>query len=292
MTAQILAVPNWSFGRSKTLLREVGEELTRHPVEVHYCESDLDHNRTVTAFSGETEAVHAVLLALADLILPAIDLNRHAGVHPRIGGLDVCPIIPFGPEGIAAAIDSTERLAAELAGRHHLPIFLYEKSEKGRHEATLPELRTGGFGGLFGRELQPDFGPREAHPNLGATILGVRDFLIALNVNLLGERIEVAREIASKIRRKRSEGDPRFLGVRALGLPLASRQQIQVSMNLTLPDITSIDPILQWVWMQAMERGVALSENELIGVIRPQDLLAMPRLPHLPAQVVKIGNAV
>jgi glutamate formiminotransferase len=168
-------------------------------------------------------------------------------------------------------------------------VYLYEKSERGRHEADLPALRKGGFGGLIGSTLEPDFGPDHAHENLGVTVVGVRDFLIAVNADLATEEIEVARGLAKQIRSMRREGDTRFLGVRALGFSLASRNQVQVSMNLTLPDLTEVDPIIEWIADELSDLRIRLAGTELIGVIRAKDVSGATRLPIRDAQVVEIG---
>ena len=290
---RLLTVPNWSFGRDTRLLAEVRDRLLSDPdLTLHYAESDVDHNRTVTAFSGPSEPLQDALLDLAHLILPAIDLNRHTGVHPRIGGLDVLPILPLThPEDpIPSPTEINEWVhitASRIATTYEIPIFLYEKSEQGRHESDLPALRKGGFGSLAERSLNPDFGPKRAHPQLGVTIMGWRDFLIALNVNLDLPDPTLAKQIARDIRAARSDGDPRFLGVRALGFPLASRQLSQVSLNLTLPDLTPIDPIIAEITRRATNRSVSVAGTELIGVIRPKDLVTATHLAHDPDQIVE-----
>lgn len=282
---RLLAVPNWSFGRNRTLSLRFLEVLEQSGTAVHYCKGDVDHNRTVTAFSGEPEQIRKTILDLAEIALPAINLNTHVGVHPRIGALDVCPLIEIPGEKVAASViaELVTSLGTALAQRWDLPIFLYEKSERGRHEADLPSLRKGGFGSLSGRTLNPDFGPTEAHPNLGVTILGWRDFLIAMNVNLKNPDPADAKTLAKQARDLRSDGDSRFLGVRALGFPLPSRRKSQVSFNLTMPDVTSCDELVDWV--SAKVKG-AVASTELIGVIRKSDLAEASRLPIKPSQIV------
>jgi glutamate formiminotransferase len=283
---RVLTVPNWSFGRNRDLKQRFDVLLGAADVNVHYCQGDPDHNRTVTAFSGEWEAVTDTIRGLAEPALATIDLNRHIGVHPRIGALDVCPFIVQQSTDQAELIPLVERFAMEMADRWEVPIYLYEKSERGRHEADLPTLRKAGFGSLALRELNPDFGPSRPHPRLGVTVVGVRDFLIALNVNLGSQDIAAARAIAREIRDRRTEGDERFLGVRALGLPLASRQKVQVSMNMTLPDITQVDPIVDWVKERATKMRISIASTELIGVIRRQDLPTATWLHVKAAQIV------
>lgn len=262
------------------------EALADAGVTLHYCAGDLDHNRTVTAFSGPAEQVRQTLHRLADIALPAIDLNHHLGVHPRIGGLDVCPFVLLEGEE-SEALKWVETVASELSEKWELPVYLYEKSERGEHPSDLPTLRKGGFGGLLARELRPDFGPNRAHPNLGASVFGLRDFLLALNVNLSPAEPELAKQIAQGIRKNRAEGVPGFLGVRALGFPLTSRKISQVSMNLTLPNQTPIDPIVDWVTRRARLGGATVRGTELIGVIRPRDLEHALSLAVKPAQVVE-----
>jgi glutamate formiminotransferase len=282
----VLTIPNWSFGRDRDLERRLSEILADAGVTVHFLAGDVDHNRTVSAFSGQEAAVFGALEAMCEEALPRIDLGRHSGVHPRIGALDVCPFVPLDGTPVQALAPEVDAFAAWLADAFDLPVFLYEKSERGRHEADLPALRRGGFGGLFTRELNPDFGPRAGHPRLGATVVGVRDFLIAMNANLRTGELSVAKRLARTMRELREEGDLRFLGVRALGLPLASRCLTQVSMNLTLPGVAPPDPVLEWVEREALALGAAPAGNELIGVIRPCDLPGATRLPVRPEQVV------
>ena len=282
----LLTIPNWSFGRSKAMLRCFGEMLAARGVQVHYLRGDLDHNRTVSAFSGSPEAIRGAILDLADRAFESVDLSRHVGVHPRIGALDVLPLVAARPEELPEALGFAEEIGRALAERYDVPVFLYERSERGRHEGDLPSLRRGGFGGLLERELRPDFGPPRAHPRLGATVVGVRDPLVALNVDLRHPMANFARQIAGEIRERRAAGDPPFLGVRALGLTLPSREMSQVSLNVTLPDLTPLDPIVAWIEDRARALGVASAGAELVGVIPARHLEGATRVPFEKAQVV------
>ncbi len=281
---RVLTVPNWSFGRDRDLLARFAEVLSG--LTVHYLQSDVDHNRTVSAFSGESEPVFKRLEQLCELAFERIDLNKHIGVHPRLGALDVCPFVAYGALGKLPK--EVESFAAKIAGRFELPVFLYEKSERGRHEADLPSLRKGGFGGLIGKALNPDFGPALAHPRLGVSVVGIRDSLIAMNVNFSGEDATVAKAVAREIREQRSSGDERFLGVRALGFSLATAGLSQVSLNLTLPDLTPVDPIVEWIMAEGASRGAQFASTELIGVIRERDLDTATRLLIKDAQIVDL----
>jgi glutamate formiminotransferase len=275
---RILTIPNWSFGRNKVLLHKFEEILQAHEVMVHFLESDIDHNRTVSAFSGEPDALLESIDAMAAEAFECIDLNHHVGVHPRIGALDVCPFVPlvsrFEDRAAVnqAALALAERLGALIASKYQVPVFLYEDSARGGREGALPALRKGGFGGLLGRPIHPDFGPNEAHERLGVSVVGVRDFLIALNLNLADEHPYAAQGLAKRIRDLRAGGDERFLGVRALGFALASKGISQVSLSITLPDLSPIDPIVKWVQDQAYAQSIGFAGVELIGVIRRKDL--------------------
>jgi glutamate formiminotransferase len=275
---RLLAVPNWSFGRVKPLLLKFEEILHGQKLAIHFLEGDVDHNRTVTAFSGDPEAVYNAIDLMAAEAFDTIDLNHHLGVHPRIGALDVCPFIPLPGRGddrdaaMETALAIAERTGALIGGKYDVPVYLYEHSARSGREHSLPTLRKGGFGGLLGRELDPDFGPPHAHPRLGVSVIGVRDFLVALNCNIADENDVFVKKIAKYMRDLRTDGDARFLGVRALGFYLASRDMAQVSLNLTLPNLSPIDPIVTWVQDQAYARRLEFAGTELIGVIRRKDM--------------------
>ncbi len=285
---RLLAVPNWSFGRNRALLNRFRAILESAWVTTHFCESDVDHNRTVTAFSGEGEQVYEALLRLCDAAFDTIDLNAHVGVHPRIGALDVCPFVLLEGEQLEA-LALAEYAASKIASTYDVPVFLYEKTERGRHEADLPSLRKGGVGGLASRELQADFGPPHAHPRLGVVILGVRGFLIATNVNLAAADPAFAKALSGKARKLRAEGDERFLGVRSMGVALASKSQSQLSLNLTLPDLTPVDPIIEWAIQEAERAQIRVSDTELIGVIREKDVPTATRLKIKSEQIVRVA---
>ncbi|MCU0316689.1 MAG: hypothetical protein MUC92_08860 [Fimbriimonadaceae bacterium] len=286
---KVLTVPNWSFGRDRSLFRSVRDLLEQSNVTTHFCEGDLDHNRTVTAFSGESEEVKKILLSLADLILPSINLQRHVGVHPRIGGLDVCPFLPLTKTPPINFNDWVRVVAQEFAETHRVPVYLYEKSASPERKADLPSLRKGGFGGLLDRPLDPDFGPNQVNPYLGASVFGWREFLIAMNVNLRGENLAFSQKVAQMIRRNRQDKVPGFSGVRALGLPLATQGLVQVSLNLTQPHASPIDDVITFVEQQAEKAGEEVAWPELIGVILDQCLEHATKLPFRPEQVVSIS---
>lgn len=277
---RLLCVANWSEGRDADTLAAMRNALHSGDAAVHYDGADPDHNRIVTAFSGSPDAVRDCLFAIADSAFSRIDMRRHEGVHPRIGALDVCPFILLDGDD-AAAHEFAAEVGSALAEQYDLPVFLYEKSETGKHSADLPSLRKGQFEGLLGRWLDPDFGPESANPRLGAAVVGLRDWLLAVNVNLPADELHAAKATAREIRILRDQGDPAFAGVRSLGLNLKRRGMSQVSMNLTRPDETRPDTVFGYI----NERHVVLG-TELIGVIRPKDLPGATAFAALPQQVV------
>ncbi len=291
---RVLVSPQWSFGRDRKLLCDCRDLLVSHGAHVHYCESDIDHNRTVTAYSGEAEVVRQATLGLCELILPAIDLNRHVGVHPRTGALDLVPVHPLDPVNTRLRAARLNQWIAELAGqiadRYELPVFLYEKSESSRSEAEIPAVREGGFGSLLDRDLGPDFGPRLAHPHLGVAILGWADWQLSVNVNLSDPDPRAAKLVAHRIRDMRGDGDGRMLGVRASGWPLLSREMSQVSLLMTLPDLTPADPVLEYVYEACDRAAATVAYTELVGAIRDSDLSTATRLHPRPEQIVSIGG--
>jgi glutamate formiminotransferase len=264
----VLAVPNWSLVPDN--LVSVANALRGSGLTVHYCEGDTDHRRTVTAFSGPWKDVVRGVEHLCETWFPLIDLSAEAsGVHPKVGALDVCPFVLLeGDE--AELIGSVAKFGAHFSERFEIPVRFYERSGDG---TALPDLRRGGV------DAQQD-----RHPKWGVTVMGVRDFLLAINVNFSALTLTKAREIAAKIRDGRDAGEPKFTGVRALGLSLASRGQTQVSMNFTQPDLTSVDHVVEYIEQQAGSRGV----TELIGVIRERDLATSTRLQVRAEQVVYV----
>lgn len=279
----ILCVANWSEGRNEVTLGDLRWALRGGNCAVHFDGADFDHNRIVTAFSGDAEDVRKTLLALVHVAFDAIDMRKHEGVHPRIGALDVCPFIVLNEsEDLQYVLDWTARLAETIALKYKLPIFLYEKSETGKHARDLPTLRKGQYEGLIGRTLDPDFGTTNVNPWLGATVMGVRDWLLAVNVNLADADPTHAKHIAKRMRELR-ESDSRFAGVRALGLPLPSKGLSQVSMNMTRPNSTRFDEIYDWI----AGEGVEIVGTELIGVIRARDMPFSTRLDPKQEQILQ-----
>lgn len=230
--------------------------------------SDVDHNRSVLTLAGEPEALHHGMLALYAAAVAELDLRRHQGVHPRVGVVDVAPFVALGETPPAVAAAAAGRLAAEVAGRFGLPVYLYEQSARRPERRSLAEIRRGNLEGLERRLAEdpawrPDFGPDRLHPTAGATVIGARFFLLALNFPLDTADVEVARALARRLRES-SGGLP---AVRAMGVYLASRGRAQLSMNLTDFRRTPLARLLDRARREAALLGVGLGELEVIGLI-------------------------
>lgn len=273
MKPRVLCVPNFSEGQNEETIQAIAHAAAQAGVQVHHLSWDRDHHRMVLAFSGTPAQVKRAVLQAGAEAVARIDLNRHQGAHPRIGAVDVVPFVPLQSLTLAQAVEFSLTVARAFARRLRVPVYLYEHSAREGRVRDLPTLRKGGFEGWIHQPLdgerKPDFGPGRLHPTAGATVIGVRDPLIAFNVNLRTDNVEIAREIARRIRRER-EDNPHLTGVRALGLDLPSRQLVQVSLNLTRPDATNLSLVFAYVQSQARALGAEVDGSELIGVL-PQE---------------------
>jgi glutamate formiminotransferase len=256
-------VPNFSEGRDGGTIDALAAALSG-PADLLDVHSDPDHNRSVFTLVGEEKGLVAALLAAVAVALERIDLRQHEGAHPRIGAADVVPVVALDPSdrprAVACALELGERIGSELA----LPVFLYAESAPGRGPAFY---RRGGPAELQRRiddgELRPDFGPARLHESGGGVIVGARRPLIAFNVNLASDDIEVARGIAAVVREK----DGGFPGVRALGLGLARAGHAQVSMNVEDYEAAALHEIVSRIETEARARGVEVSGAELVGMM-------------------------
>jgi glutamate formiminotransferase len=257
------SVPNFSEGRDRETIDAIGEALAREAdvLDVH---SDPDHNRSVFTLVAEERSLIEALLAGIARACERIDLRRHVGAHPRIGAADVVPIVALDPEQRERAGECALRLARRVGSELGLPVFLYGDSAPGRGPAFY---RRGGPQALQRRiddgELEPDFGPRHLEPSAGGVIVGARRPLIAFNVNLATEDVELARTIASVVR----ERDGGFVGVRALGLRLPLAGRAQVSMNIEDYEASALHDVVERVEEEARARGVEIAGAELVGLI-------------------------
>ncbi len=287
---RILAVPRWSFAREGSLRRKFRQVLEHPLIDFHQMSSDEDLNRTITAFSGTPDVVADMVFRLALKAMDVIDLNRHNTTVNRLGALDSCPFILLEhverPEMLEALVQA-ENLAGRLAASFGVPIFLYEKSDRGRHEADIAWMRKVGFGGISDIKLNPDFGPSRAHPKLGVTVLGVREYMIQLHIKIASTDIRVANALKLEIGHLRQTGDERFLGVRAMSAVLPSQEETLLGLQLTMPDVTEVDPVILWAENRLLDLGLRRPKAYLVGGIRATDMETATRLRMQPRQVIE-----
>jgi glutamate formiminotransferase len=272
--AVIECIPNISEGRRQDVLEACAAAVRGAGVHLLDVKPDAAHNRAVYTFAGDAAAVKAAVLALYDAALPVIDLRQHTGEHPRIGAVDVVPFVPIEGVTMADCVALAQETGEEIARRHGVPVFLYEEAARSPARRNLEDIRRGEFEGLGARlrqpEWAPDFGPAEPHPSAGASVVGARMALIAYNINLATDRLDVAKKIAAAIRQ--SSGGLRY--VKALGVELADRGIVQVSMNLTNFEKTPMFRVFELVKREAARYGVTVLESEIIGLVPSAALVA------------------
>jgi glutamate formiminotransferase / 5-formyltetrahydrofolate cyclo-ligase len=272
--AIIESVPNISEGRTVELVQRIADGLAAiDGVRMLDVQSDASHHRSVLTLAGERVALKQAVLQLYEQAIGAIDLRTHRGEHPRLGAVDVCPFIPIEGVTMQECVDLAKEVAEEVARRHNLPVFLYEEAATTPARRNLEDIRRGEFEGLATklqqREWTPDYGPAQPHPTAGATVIGARMPLIAYNINLATDRLDVAKKIAAGIRH--SSGGFRF--VKAMGIELKDRGIVQVSMNLTNYEKTPIFRVFEVVKREADRYGVAVLESEIVGLVPSAALL-------------------
>ena len=257
------AVPNFSEGRDPVVIGLLGQELAERArlLDIH---TDSDHNRSVFTLVGDDAEVIDALLAAVAVAQARIDLRRHEGVHPRIGAADVVPLVPVRPEDMERACAAALVLAKRIGGELELPVFLYGELGDGRTPAFF---RRGGPAELQRRvdagELAPDFGPGRLDERAGGVLVGARSPLIAFNVDMEGDDLEAAREVARAVR----ERDGGFLGVRALGLRLPRAGHVQVSLNVENWRAAPLHEVVAAVEREAAARGLRVTGSELVGLL-------------------------
>jgi glutamate formiminotransferase len=272
--AVIECIPNISEGRRADVLEACAAAIRGAGAHLLDVKPDAAHNRTVYSFAGDRAAVKAAALALFGQALGAIDLRHHSGEHPRLGAVDVVPFVPIEGVTMAECVALAREVGAEVASRHDLPVFLYEEAASSPARRNLEDIRRGEFEGLAAKLQQPDwtpdFGPAHPHPSAGASVIGARMALVAYNINLATNRLDVAKKIAAAIRQ--SSGGLRF--VKAMGVDLADRGIVQVSMNLTNYEKTPVFRVFELVKREAARYGVSVLESEIVGLIPSAALTA------------------
>jgi glutamate formiminotransferase len=266
--AIIECVPNISEGRRAEIVAAIAAAVRRVPgARLLDFSSDASHNRSVITMAGDADPLKAAVLALFDAAVGLIDLRTHTGEHPRMGAVDVVPFVPIEGATMDDCVALAKDTAQSIAERFAMPVYLYEEASINPLRKNLEDIRRGEFEGLAAKMATdgwvPDYGPPTPHPTAGATVIGARMPLIAYNINLSTDRIDVAKKIAAAIRF--SSGGFRY--VKAMGVTLADRGIVQVSMNLTNYEKTPILRVFEAVKREAEKYGVNVLESEIVGLV-------------------------
>jgi glutamate formiminotransferase len=263
----IECVPNFSEGRDRKKIAAIAHVFKLFP-GVHLVDfsGDADHNRSVFTFLGKPEDVLEAALAACSKALKLIDMREQAGVHPRLGAVDVVPFIPLGKTKMKDAVDLAHTFGQQLYERFGVPVYFYGHAAMSSGRKELADVRRGGYEALQSKMINPDdvpdIGKPEFNAQAGATVVGAREPLVAYNINLMSDDLRLARNIASQIREKNGGLEH----VRAIGVILKSRHIAQVSMNLINCRETPFKVIYDQVEKMAAGHGVEILESELIGL--------------------------
>ena len=276
MTQLIECIPNFSEARRPEIIDQIAAAIESvSEVKLLDRSSDLGHNRTVLTFAGSPNGVEEAAFRAIKAAAELIDLDQHTGVHPRIGATDVCPFVPLSNASMEDCIALARRLGERVGRELGVPVYLYEAAATRPDRTNLENIRRGQYEGLKAilnevdgpadHDRKPDFGPGKL-PKAGATVIGARNPLVAFNVYLTTEDVEIAKKIAKAVRQ--SSGGLRY--VKGLGLLVDERAQ--VSMNLTNFRETPVARVVEFIRREAQRYGVSIHHSELVGLI-PQDAL-------------------
>ena len=267
-------VPNFSEGRDLQKIDKIVAPFRgKQGVKLLDYSNDEDHNRLVVTVVGEPEPLRDAVLEAIGVAVELIDLNHHQGQHPRMGAVDVVPFIPIRNVTMEEAVALSKEVGKEVAKRYNLPVFLYEKSASAPHRENLAAVRKGEFEGMAEKikqpEWHPDFGLAERHPTAGTVAIGARMPLVAYNINLNTPSLEIAHDIAKKIR---------FIGgglryCKAMGVELKDRGITQVSINMTDYTRTALYRAFELVRVEARRYGGRIVGSEIIGLVPMEALI-------------------
>ncbi|MDI6813523.1 MAG: glutamate formimidoyltransferase [Desulfitobacteriaceae bacterium] len=273
MAKIVECIPNISEGRRLDVVEEIVGQVRKVPgvVLLDYS-SNADHNRTVITFIGEPEGVLEAAWRLMSRAAALIDLNTHQGEHPRMGATDVVPFVPVQDVSMDECVELAKRLGERVGRELGIPVFLYEKAASRPARRNLADVRRGQYEGLKERlktpEGTPDFGP-SVLGRAGATAIGARPPLVAFNVNLGTQNLDIAKAIAKGIRG--SSGG--FVNVKALGVDLSEQGIVQISMNMIDTQGTPLHRALEFIQTEAAHYGVPVVGSEIVGLVPLQAML-------------------
>lgn len=270
---RVMCIPNYSEGRDLEKIEKIVECFrAKENVKLIDYQPDKDHNRLVVEVIGDPEAVINAVIESAKVAFELIDMTTHKGAHPRMGAVDVVPFVPVTETTTEECVEYAKKVGQSI-GDMGVPVYLYESAATAPHRQNLAKVRKGQYEGFFEKikedDWKPDYGPSEMNAKSGATAVGARFHLVAFNVNLNTDNVEIADKIAKTVRH--IGGGLRF--VKAIGLSLEEKKQTQVSMNLVNFEKTAIYQALEMVKSEAKRYGVTVVNTELIGLLPLQALI-------------------
>lgn len=267
MTKVLMAEVNISEGTNLEILEKVKKAfLEVEGIDVLDIDSNADHNRTVFTYKGEPENVLEATKKLAAKAVELIDMTKHKGSHPRIGAVDVVPFIPVKNITTEEAVQIAKEFGKYL-GALGVPVYFYEDAQEKEYRKSLPKIRKGQYEALEERmkdeEWLPDEGPKEFNPKAGATVTGARFPLVAFNINLDTENLDIGKEIVKSVRAAAGG----YTYVRAIALNLEEKKQVQVSMNMVNYEKTPIHRVFETIKSEAQRYNVNIVDTELVGPV-------------------------
>ncbi|MCK8060776.1 MULTISPECIES: glutamate formimidoyltransferase [unclassified Fusibacter] len=267
MSKLVQCVPNFSEGRDLDKVEKILNAFrAKEGVKLLDYSSDKDHNRSVVTLVGEPQAVKKAVVEAVGIAKELIDMTKHEGQHPRMGACDVIPFIPIKNITIEECVALAKETAQEMNTAHGVPVFLYEKAASNPDRENLAKVRKGQFEGMFEKvkeaEWKLDFGT-ECHPTYGVTAVGARMPLVAFNVLLNTNNLDIANQIAKNVRHL--SGGLRF--VKGIGIDMPERNITQVSMNMTDFTKTPLYRAFELIKIEAKRYGVSVIGSEVIGLV-------------------------
>lgn len=274
MAKLVECIPNFSEGRNQTVIDGLVAVAKSVPgVTLLDYSSDASHNRSVFTLVGDEENIQEVAFQLVKYASEHIDMTQHVGEHPRMGATDVVPFVPVKDITAQECVEISKKVAKRINDELHIPIFLYEDSATTPDRVNLAKVRKGQFEGMPEKLLQdewaPDFGERKIHPTAGVTAVGARMPLVAFNVNLDTDNIEIANKIAKIVRG--SSGGYKYC--KGIGVMLEDRNIAQVSMNMVNFEGTPLYRVFETIRFEAQRYGVGILGSEIIGLAPAKALI-------------------
>lgn len=270
---RVMCIPNYSEGRNQEVIDKILSCFKeKDGVKLVGNQPDKDHNRLVVEIIGDPEAVIKSVIESVKVAAELIDMSKHSGAHPRMGAVDVIPFVPVSEVTTEDCVGYANTVGKAI-GEMGIPVYMYEDAAISPERKNLATVRKGQYEGFFEKiklpEWKPDYGPSEMNVKSGCTAVAARFHLVAFNVNLNTDNVDIATSIAKKVRH--IGGGLRF--VKAIGLPLEERHQVQVSMNLVNFEKTAIYQALEMIKSEAKRYGVSVYGTEIIGLVPLQALV-------------------